>query len=105
MRPSPEERGTLDDLADALAGALPEVADDGGTILAHPLERAATAGVPPVAARIAAALAAGGLAAAAATLAPTPVDPPVAAAGCGTVAVALLPRLGWLACAVAAVDR
>ena len=102
VRPDPEERGTLADLAAALAGALPEVADDGGTILAHPLERAATAGVPPVAARIAAALAAGGLAAAAATLAPTPVDPPVAAAA-ATVAVALLPRLGWLACAVAAV--
>ena len=102
MRPRPEERGTLAELGGALADALPEVSDDGGTILAHPLERAATAGVPPIAARIAAALAAGGLAALAATLAPTPVEPAIAAGG-AAVAVGLLPRLGWLACAIAAV--
>src|SRR4051794_22241309 len=60
-RPRPEERGTLAELADALADALPEVSDAGGTIVAHPLERAATARVPPHAARAAAALAAGAL--------------------------------------------
>ena len=38
-RPDPDERGTLDDLADALADALPEVSDEGGTIAPHPLER------------------------------------------------------------------
>ena len=58
--------------------------------------------MPPLAARIAAALAAGGLAAAAATLAPTPADPALATA-VATATVALLPRIGWLACAVAAV--
>jgi eukaryotic-like serine/threonine-protein kinase len=98
VRPKPEERGTLDDLADALADTLPEVDDAGGTIVAHPLERAATVGVPPYAARAAAAIAAGGLAA----LAPTSL--PWWQAGLGAAAlVAVLPRLGWLACAAAAV--
>ena len=35
----PDARGELDDLADALADALPEVGDEGGTIAPHPLER------------------------------------------------------------------
>jgi eukaryotic-like serine/threonine-protein kinase len=35
----PEARGALDDLAEALADALPEVGDEGGTIAPHPLER------------------------------------------------------------------
>ena len=37
--PEPEERGELEDLFDALADALPEVSDEGGTIAPHPLER------------------------------------------------------------------
>ena len=53
LAPDPEERGTLDDLDDALADALPAVSDEGGTIAPHPLERApavlppASAGSPP----------------------------------------------------------
>ena len=39
LRPRPEERGTLDELAAELADALPEVSDDGGTVARHPLER------------------------------------------------------------------
>src|SRR4051794_31143179 len=78
-RPRPEERGTLAELADALADALPEVSDAGGTIVAHPLERAATARVPPHAARAAAALAAGAPGAAGA--APPPPPLPGGAAG------------------------
>ncbi len=38
LAPHPDARGTLDELADALADALPEVSDDGGTIAPHPLE-------------------------------------------------------------------
>ena len=39
VRPDPEERGELDDLFDALADALGEVSDEGGSIAPHPLER------------------------------------------------------------------
>ena len=99
VRPKPEERGTLEDLADALAGALPQVDDEGGTILAHPLERATIARIPPGAARVAAGAAAGGLVA----LAPPDQAPALAAAAVAAVLVALLPRIGWIACAAAAV--
>jgi hypothetical protein len=113
LRPRPEERGTLDDLAAALADCLPGVSDDGGTILAHPLERAGAAVLPPAAARIAAALAAGALTAGA--LAAAGDGGPLAAVAGGSAAgllaagaiaaaaVAALPRAGWLACALAAV--
>ena len=43
LRPRPEERGTLVELADALAAALPEVSDVGGTVARHPLEHTARA--------------------------------------------------------------
>src|SRR5690349_7848641 len=39
LRPKPEERGTIDDLAAELAESLPEVSDEGGTVAPHPLER------------------------------------------------------------------
>jgi hypothetical protein len=98
LSPRPEDRGTLDELAAELAEALTAVSDEGGTILAHPLERPRTAELPPVAGRIAAAVAAAGLAAAAVTLVPgTPVTLPAAAA-VAAVAVGALPRAGWLAC-------
>jgi eukaryotic-like serine/threonine-protein kinase len=101
LSPRPADRGTLDDLADELAAALTDVSDEGGTILAHPLERPCTAQLPPLVGRIAGALAAAGLAAAAATLVPdTPVSP-LAAAGGAAVAVAALPRIGWIACVTA----
>jgi hypothetical protein len=101
LSPRPEDRGTLEDLADELAAGLTGVSDEGGTILAHPLERPRTAQLPPVAGRIAGAVAAGALAAAASILIPgEPVTPPVAAAA-AAVAVAALPRVGWLACAAA----
>ena len=70
LSPRPEDRGTLDELADELAAGLTGVSDEGGTILAHPLERPRTAQLPPAAGRIAAGLAAAGLAAAATTLDP-----------------------------------
>jgi hypothetical protein len=38
LRLNPNERGTLADLADALEDAIVDVADEGGTIVAHPVE-------------------------------------------------------------------
>jgi hypothetical protein len=57
LLPSPEDRGELVDLADALAEALPEVSDDGGTVAPHPLEDAYE--LPSWTARAAAAAGAG----------------------------------------------
>ena len=103
LSPRPEDRGTLDELAGELAEALTDVSDEGGTILAHPLERPRTAELPPVAGRIAGAAAAAGLAAAAATLLADPAVTPLVAAGAAAVAVAALPRIGWIACVTALV--
>src|SRR5436190_1179062 len=103
LLPRPEDRGTLEELAGELAHALTAVSDAGGTVLAHPLERPPTAQLPPAAGRVAAALAAGGLAAATVTLIQdAPVTPLAAAAGTAVV-VAVLPRLGWAAAALGAV--
>jgi eukaryotic-like serine/threonine-protein kinase len=101
LAPRPEDRGTLDELADELAAALTDVSDEGGTLLAHPLERPRTAQLPPIAGRIAGALAAAGLAAAAATLVPEPAVTPAAAAGVAAFVVGALPRIGWIACVTA----
>jgi eukaryotic-like serine/threonine-protein kinase len=95
LRPRADERGTLDELSDALLATLPELDDEGGTLAPHPRELAIT-----VPARLLGALAAGALAALVAGPAGVPVLP---AAGAGALAVALLPRLGWLALAAAAV--
>jgi eukaryotic-like serine/threonine-protein kinase len=112
--PRPEQRGTLGDLRDALAGALPEVGDEEGTIAGSPVE-----GLPDrelggdelpagprgrlrasPAARVVAGAAAGALVALAlGTLAPEPPLTPLAGGAGTALAVALLPRLGWLAAA------
>ena len=97
VRPKPADRGTLADLADALADALPDVSDEGGTV-ALPFDAPAIA-LPRGAARGLAAAAAGGLCAVALAWA----EQPVVGALLAVVAVALLPRLGWLATAVATV--
>jgi hypothetical protein len=121
LAPDPDARATLDDLADALADALPEVSDAGGTIAPHPLEQRARPRIP---ARLLAGLAAGGLVALAVAAAGDPgafgADPAVVgggegagggaetsaaivAGGAAALAVALLPRAGWLASAAACV--
>ena len=112
LAPEPDARGTLDELAAELADALPEVADEGGTIAPHPLERA---GRPlPALGRAAAGLAAAGLTALALSAA---ADPPSWAAGdaadllvapltgaaAAFVLVALFPRVGWLIAAAGCV--
>src|SRR4051794_8206757 len=60
LRPHPDERGDLVELADALAEALPAVSDEGGTVAPHPLEGAYVE-LPSWGARAAAAAAAGAL--------------------------------------------
>ena len=125
----PEARGELGDLADALADALPEVGDEGGTIAPHPLERRRRL---PRVGRLAAGVAAGSLTALAlATVADPPAwaddpagaaanpsgpagDPssaaavealgsPVLAGLVAAVLVAAFPRAGWLIAAGAAI--
>ncbi len=80
VRPDPEERGGLDDLFDALADALGEVSDEGGSIAPHPLERGLPV-LPPAVGRLVAPAAAGALAWAA--LAGLTPDPARAAAARG----------------------
>jgi len=95
--PEPEDRGELEDLFDALAGALPEVSDEGGTIAPHPLERRLPV-LPPAIGRILAPAATGGLAfAALAGLTPEPAAAPVLVAAGAAALTAVLPRTGWLA--------
>ena len=104
--PRPEQRGTIEDLRLALALALPGVGDEAGTIAGSPLEGIAEAAVPrartrPVA-RVLGAVAAGALTAAAvAWLGPAPPLPPAAAGAVAAALVAVLPRAGWIALALA----
>jgi eukaryotic-like serine/threonine-protein kinase len=123
--PRPEARGTIGDLRDALAEALPGADDERGTIAGSPLEGVVRAGerlgrrsslgrddVPreaarplmPPRARALAALGAAGLAAAAlAWLTPrsgVEVSPAIGAAG-AALAVLALPRAGWIAMVIA----
>ena len=105
--PSPEERGTLRELRDALAAALPEAGDEPGTIAGGHLEPLVPVAPPPrtgVRVRLAAALLAAALTAGAlALLGPVPpVAPGYAALGVATL-VALFPRMGWIAAAAAVV--
>ena len=114
LAPDPAARGTLADLAGALADALPEVSDDGGTIAPHPLERAGRP-LPPLGR-----LAAGGAAAALVALAllaaadpprwagttsgaADPIAAPLTGALVAAVLVTLFPRAGWLLAAAAAI--
>jgi hypothetical protein len=90
LSPGPEERGTLEDLADALADSLHDVGDEGGTIAPHPLEGEIDLSRWE---RVGHGVLTGALTAAA-------LGPEWAAAG---VVAALLPRLGWLAAAAAVI--
>jgi hypothetical protein len=93
----PARRGTLDDLADALEEALPDIGDEGGTVVRHPLERDLR--IPRGAPRAAAAFAAAALAAGAVLICEAPIVPAPAAGLIAALLVALLPRVGWLAAA------
>ena len=118
LAPDPEARGTLDELAGALADALPAVSDDGGTIAPHPLER--TTRLPPLG-RVAAGAAAAGMTALALAAAADPprwaategagaatgpsdvLVAPLTAAAAAFLLVALFPRVGWLLAAAGCV--
>ena len=79
---------------------MPEVSDDGGTVAPHPLERTEPFGsLPRGVDRAVGAALAGGLVAAALAWAGQPLLGALAA----VAAVAILPRVGWLAVTVATV--
>ena len=100
LRPDPDERGGLIDLADALAEALPDVSDDGGTVAPHPLEDAYE--LPPWSARAAAAVGTGLLVGLAlAGLLPDSSLPAVGAGLGAAILVALVPGGGWILAATA----
>ena len=100
LLPSPDDRGDLVDLADALAEALPVVSDDGGTVAPHPLEDAYE--LPSWTARAAAAAGAGLLVAlAVGGLLPHSSLPAAAAAAGAAILVALVPSAGWILAAAA----
>ena len=97
---------TLDDLADALADALPAVSDEGGTVAPHPLERRPAGAAARAGQRSSRAAAAGGARGGGAGRAARP-SPRCRARrrgrGGAPCCVALLPRAGWLLAAAAAV--
>jgi hypothetical protein len=107
LRRRPEERGSLEDLRSGLASALPEAGADGGarTLVAAPGPSAGRRPRPwprRLAARGVAGLLAGGAGfAALAAMTPSPPVQPLAGAAIVALAVAVLPRLAWLAAAVA----
>ena len=102
LRPHPDERGDLVDLADALAEALPEVSDEGGTVAPHPLEDAYE--LPSWSARAAAAAGTGLLVALAlAGLLPDSSLPALGAGLGAAILVALVPGGGWVLAATATV--
>src|SRR4051794_22312352 len=104
--PHPEQRGTLADLRQALATALPHAGAEEGTVAGSALEGLGETAVPrprtPPRARLLAGAAAGALATAAlAWLGPAASLPAPAAGVAAAVLVAILPRAGWLASAAA----
>jgi eukaryotic-like serine/threonine-protein kinase len=104
LMPDPEERGELEDLANALEDELFEVSDDGGTLAPLPLERRrGPRALPRWASRVLAALGTGILAGAALAALDNPPAAPLAAAAVVAAAALVLPRATWLAAAVAAV--
>src|SRR5919199_1614737 len=101
LLPRPEQRGTVGELRAALATALPDAAEEEGTIEGGPLEGLGETAVPKPRtrprARLVAGAAAGALATAAlAWLGPEAPLPPPVAGGVAAVVVAGLPRAGWL---------
>jgi len=106
VSPRAEQRGTVEELRAALAVALPDAHDEAGTIAGSPLEGLGETATPrpriPPVLRLLAGVAAGALVTGAvAFLGPDPPLPPPAAGAAAALAVAVLPRLGWLALAAA----
>ena len=101
--PHPDDRASLKELKAALKRAVPGAGDERGTVDGSPLEPVVPVAPPTrigLPARLVAALAAGTLTAILlASLGPVPPDP-VVAGPVAALTVFLLPRLGWMACAV-----
>ena len=108
LRRRPEDRGSVSDLHNALEAAAPDADGGEGRTLFLPGPGIVEAGAAPeswrhrLAQRAVAGAAAGAAGAAIALSHAPPIDPLLAAVAVGA-AVALLPRLAWLACAVAGV--
>ncbi|WP_205696210.1 serine/threonine-protein kinase [Conexibacter sp. SYSU D00693] len=105
--PDPAHRGTLKQLRGALNAALGDVGDEPGTIEGSPLEPLAPVLAPrrtPIDDRGWSALGAAAAVGAALALGPQPPAPAWQGALVAAVAVAALPRLGWLAAAAAVVS-
>ncbi|HKN93793.1 MAG TPA: serine/threonine-protein kinase [Thermoleophilaceae bacterium] len=109
LDPRPERRPSLEVLQRTLEHAEDELTEEGGLVEAATLKRFGLAEREPrglrqpvaVPARAVAAVAAGLLVfLALQLLGPAPPVAPIAAAGAAALAVALLPRIGWLAAAV-----
>ena len=110
LKPQPAHRGDLEDLAVALEDALPEVSDEGGTIAPLPFEPDPRPGrLDRPAAALAAGAGAGGALAlfagpdAAALGGGSTTTLALAAAAAAALATLALPRLGWIAAALAVV--
>jgi hypothetical protein len=104
LLPLPAERGELVDLREALAGSLPEVSDEGGTIAPSAFERARDRRRPGALGARAGAGAAAALAAGVAlSYGGSHVPSHLALATIAGVIVAILPRVGWLAAGAGAV--
>jgi hypothetical protein len=116
LEPWPDHRPPLTELRKALDAAADHLSDEGGLVQPGTLERLGltrtqrAVAVPrigrgrAVIERLAAGLAAGGLGLAALeSFGSTPPFSPAAAAGIAALAVALLPRIGWMAAATALV--
>jgi eukaryotic-like serine/threonine-protein kinase len=111
LHPEPDARPTPARLRAVLRRVEGELSDEGGLVEPETLERFGLTAVRRVpvlplpaalAARVGAGLAAGGLGLAALEqLGPQPPFSPLAAAGAAALLVALLPRLGWIAAALA----
>ncbi|MEA2166728.1 MAG: eukaryotic-like serine/threonine-protein kinase [Solirubrobacteraceae bacterium] len=96
---APAQRGTLEELGDALEDGLVEVADERGAVMPrHPAERTVwLPGVPRGAPRVAHALATAAVTAATfGWLGPTSAVPWAPAAAVAGALVLVLPRVGWI---------
>ncbi len=113
LDPRPERRPSLEVLQRTLEHAEDELTEEGGLVESATLKRFGLAEREPrrrlreplaVPARAVAAVAAGLLVfLALRLLGPAPPVAPIAAAGAAALAVALLPRIGWLAVAIAVI--
>ncbi|MGI8921500.1 MAG: protein kinase domain-containing protein [Solirubrobacteraceae bacterium] len=104
LAPEPDRRGSIADLHEALIETIAELADEGGIVAPSPVERALTRRQAGFGARVIAATAGAALAAALFVFAdPRPPLAATTALIAVALALALAPRVAWLAAAAGAV--